>query len=264
MMSSMVLFSQRDPIPWFNEAAFSAVSVRLISECILSCLPFYKRNAALLMKGILVPGDLKPVQFTSPIEILVCDTNSGARELAEEAREMISGQQNDLITIKEAKSFFQDFDAMRENLPRLIYPRKVVLLLYLDLSIFQDNGDGWEVGNLLRRALDKKIPVILIRETDPLKFGVTVGDIIDTTPEQLLRRPYQLLDHNFIHPLYTSPHFRVASLRNMLVRMGAKQQKSRSAFSHRDRAGNLYSEDAAADDAALSQGRRLSIVMNRN
>jgi hypothetical protein len=219
------LFSQRDPIAWFNDAVFSAVSIRLISECIMSCLPFYQKNATVLLEGLRVPGDLGPVKMTSSIEILVCDTNSGARELAEEGRELVPVPQRHLITTHDAKSFFQDFDAMRETLPRIIYPRKVVLLLYFDLSTFQDNGDGWEVGNIIQRALDKQIPVVMIRETDPSKFGCNMDEIRDMIPYRLLRRPHSLLDNHLIYPIYTSSKFRVASLRNMLYLMRGKQKK---------------------------------------
>lgn len=64
-----------------------------------------------LLKGLRVPGDLVPVEFTSPTDVLVCETNDGVRDLINEARSVIAGQ-SDLVSIIDAKTFFQNHEGV--------------------------------------------------------------------------------------------------------------------------------------------------------
>jgi hypothetical protein len=61
------------------------------------------------------------------------------------------------------------------------------------------------VGNIVQRALDKKITVVMIRETDPdpRRGGCTIDDIVQMIPQRLLGRrgPYNFLDSHLVYPL---------------------------------------------------------------
>ena len=139
---------------------------------------------------------------------------------------MLAGQNNFVSINNDAGSFFENYGANRENLPKLLHPRKIFLLLYLNVHTFQGNADGWEVARILHLAMDKNISIILAHERDPLKNGCSsFGDIIGMTPHHLMEPPYEMYSSNLVIPFHGSVDFRLISLRSLMIKIGAQDKK---------------------------------------
>ena len=80
---------KNDPIQWLHDGSFSAAAIKRTFTCLLSHLPYYQENN-FLDKGLSVPGEIGPVSLTSAMNVLVCDANIGALEVANEIQEMMS------------------------------------------------------------------------------------------------------------------------------------------------------------------------------
>jgi hypothetical protein len=80
---------KNDPIQWLHDGSFSAAAIKRTFTCLLSHLPYYQ-DSKILDQGLSVPGEIGPVSLPSAINVLVCDVNIGALEVAKEIQEMMS------------------------------------------------------------------------------------------------------------------------------------------------------------------------------
>jgi hypothetical protein len=221
------LFVRNKPFRWFNNNPYSATALKLISQELLAHLPYYKqsRHRSNELKSIFVPGELEAVEVDFHLEILYCETNSGAKEIAKEVRDSLGETNRGYVNITDAKEFFSEYDASKENLEKKLFPQKAVFLLYLNNNTFQENEEGHLVKNLLLRSFDKNIRIITVQEQDPLKGGRSFEFILKMTPDILKLPPYELYNDITV-PLHESKDFRLISLRSILTKIGARQKSN--------------------------------------
>jgi len=207
----------KDPIHWLggSNAHFAIESVKVLSQCILSHLPFYQRVPGQLEKGLSIYGELGPVDIISSPCILFCAANSDARRIAEEARSSI--EHGNLIHILDVESVIADKFV---NDDEEIEQENKVLFLYLNEDIFLD--DDGEVSLLVQKAIDYGIRVVCIHECDIRCGGQDFDVFFSQTPQILISPPYQLFK-NIAVPLYRLDMYRKVSLRKLLIQIGATE-----------------------------------------
>jgi len=107
------------PIQWLKEGVFSAESLKLVYFHLFRNLPFYRdiNKRHLLDKGLRMPNDFVNVPLPSSIELLVCEANDGACDLAIE----IQRQEPEKITIKTLRDITSSPDD-RNDSPKSIFP----------------------------------------------------------------------------------------------------------------------------------------------
>lgn len=218
---------KNDPICWLNEGAYSAATLNRVYTCIFNNMPYYQNgHMDLLEGGVNVPGELGPVSLPTkaPLTILVCESNEGALAVAEEIEAMVS---SDAVTIK----FLDDTMATHEqaSMPTeeessLLHAcnssgdsHHSVLLLYLNQDTFLD--DGGAVTAIVKNAIDSKIEIILVHEKSKSKHGCPFSLFFTQTPSELLCEPYELFKDIAI-PLYSTPEYRIVSLRQIICKLG--------------------------------------------
>jgi hypothetical protein len=232
------------PIQWLNEGSFSAASLNQIYHRIMSQLPFYKRHRGELEKGIQVPGEIGPVFLQVPINILVYENNEGCYRVVEELKSMLPGGGFDMIAVTDAAGYVQkskrekeeidSIDSMMEEVEYgLAMPNHVpadapvYFLFYLNQYTFQGNEqDLIELTVLLQYCIDNPdINIVLAHERNNLsKGGCDFGVFFDEAPEELISPPYSLFKDIAI-PLYSDEVYRDVGLRQILCKMGAKEQR---------------------------------------
>jgi len=229
--AEMLATADQGPIAWLDGNGFAAASLDLIYYRVLSHLPYYKsRPNELSSKGIMVPGELGPVSLQSPINILVCDSNDGCFEVAEELKAMFS-ERNSMF-IYDAAEFLEYQIDHAENvdvMDRLISlssfsDRPTFFLLYLNKLTFGDtstNKDNNVIEVLIESCIDDpNIHLVLVHEQNALKGGCEFDDIFKATPQKLIDEPYSLYSEIAI-PLYQMKEYRDVSLNLILNKMVA-------------------------------------------
>ena len=75
-----------EPICWLKEGSFSVESLKLVFLRVFRNLPFYQDNSRRrqLDKGLYLPSDVDSVPLSSSVQLLYCEENVGAFELAKE------------------------------------------------------------------------------------------------------------------------------------------------------------------------------------
>ena len=96
------------------------------------------------------------------------------------------------------------------------------LLIYLNKDAFLDTGGV--TANMVHRAMDAKLPLVLCHEQDAALGGCPFSLLFEQAPDELLRR--RLFDTLAVQ-LHTPPFLRVVSLRLMLRSMGANKVHSK-------------------------------------
>ena len=205
------LFSE-GPVIWVRVHDFQIESLKLIALRMCTKLPYYLRNPDELLMGLKVPGEIGPMGFRTPVQLLVCSDNDGAWPVA---KEVMAASVEDpsavSISIHDAESVLGQIGADQVD--------QTALLLYLNTNIFQDRNG--KVSTLVHRAMDLKITLALIHEQDVSKGGCPFRIFFDQTPKTLLMPPYKLFDTVAV-PLYPAPEHRRISLRHLLRGMKAK------------------------------------------
>ena len=100
-ISLLQYLSNDVPIRWLNEGAFCAAVLNRIYTRLLHYLPYYQGTRTHLLKdGIKVPGEITgSISLGRSINILVCDYNPGALEVAEEIQNTFSGEKGAIVDI---------------------------------------------------------------------------------------------------------------------------------------------------------------------
>jgi len=211
----------RTPIQWLGGggAHYAIEAVKLVSFCILQHLPHYVRVPGVLAQGLKVAGQLGPVELLSPVDVLVCASNVGARRVAEETKSMLTIENgNQLMNIMDAGCLFDDnFDDDDDNKFQT-GGRKKFLLLYLDEDVFLDDDE--EVFETVIKALKMNIQVVNVHEQDTALGACPFELFFSQTPQELLSPPYSLFKDIAV-PLYPLAEYRLVSLRQLLMKFGA-------------------------------------------
>ena len=100
-ISLLQYLSNDVPIRWLNEGAFCAAVLNRIYTRLLHYLPYYQGTRKHLLKdGIKVPGEIPgSISLGRSLNILVCDYNPGALEVAEEIQNTFSGEKGAIVDI---------------------------------------------------------------------------------------------------------------------------------------------------------------------
>lgn len=97
-------------------------------------------------------------------------------------------------------------------------------------EVFSDEDE--KLKACLKSVMDKGIPVVLVHEQDSEKNRCSLDNCIDQTPVELTQDPYMLFDKAGVAiSLYSADYYRVVSLRQLMVRMGAEPTKVKLNFS---------------------------------
>ena len=252
------------PICWLKEGSFSLESLKLVYLRVFRNLPFYQDTSRRrqLDKGFYLPSDVGSAPLSSSVQLLYCEENVGAFELAKE----IEAKCPDNITIERAvveeeqmaeensvKSVLDVFPitgtfpvvgiddiedgllfttARTNDLIDLVDivegSQKQVLLLYLNKNTFGDGNDC--VAKVVKSASEKKIDIILVHEQDAEKDACPFGDFFTLTPQELIDRPHTIYKDIAI-PLYTLEEYRNISLQMIMQDIeGEKEKKGRMRF----------------------------------
>jgi len=209
-----------DPIPWLgsSNSSFANESIKLVSLAILRHLPFYLRIPGQLEKGVQIGNSCNQVKFPSPVDVLVCEYNIGARRIAEELKTHLP-QPDNSINILDAKLVLGE--ASKDSCTIMSGNAKY-LLLYLDEDVFLD--DDKEVSQLVRIALEMSVKVLTVHELDYTRGACEFGNFFSQTPEDLI----DVLYKDIAVPLYPLPEYRRVSFRSLLTQMGAIKTGKRS------------------------------------
>jgi hypothetical protein len=78
------------------------------------------------------------------------------------------------------------------------------------------------VAVLVKKAMDSRIPVVMLHEQDVDLGGCPFNILFEQTPKELQKSPYKLFDIVAV-PLFPTPEHRKMSLRMTLRNMGAKR-----------------------------------------
>jgi len=199
------------PVEWVRVRDFQVESLKLVTERVLEHSSYYKQNPGELTPGLKVPGELGAFAFSSPVTLLFCSENSGAREVAEDVR---------AEAVKRQPNGSADMVVVAEMAPGAAAPTgKATLLIYLNHATFSDPGGATAAA--VKRALDLKMPVVMLHEQNEDKGGCPFFIFFNHTPRDLQIAPYRLFDALAV-PLYPSAELRAISLRYALRGMGAK------------------------------------------
>ena len=181
-------------------------SVKLVVGRLLNELPYYKTYVGALDAGLIIDGEVGPVKISSPLEILYCHGNGKARniaeKLAEECRGNASTRPIDL----------SDTDLRCDG-------KKAVVLFYLNEDTFEN--EDYEECEIVKRAMDDGIQVVLVHEKDPRYGGCPFSDIILQTPQELKEDPYNLYTQDIAVSLYPEEEYQLVSLRQILSKICA-------------------------------------------
>ena len=193
-----------NPILWLSTKYFSIKSIKKVSQCILSDLPYYKKNKSQLTEGLTIGDELGPVKFSFPLDIISCHANIGCNEFASEV-------------VKEVSS-----DVSLVDVPPTALTRKRVFLLYLNEHTFRD--EGGEVQLMIRRASEMSVPIVLVHEQTEGKGAHPFYLFFGQTPQDLIN-PSIMIYKSIATPLYYIDEYRKVSLRQIMSEMGATSAK---------------------------------------
>ena len=141
------------------------------------------------------------------LDILYCSTNAEADNVA-------------LRLVEECEG---DVQARAMNLldePLQRHNREAVVLVYLNKYSFQDPNSF--LRESIKRAITDGIQVLLVHENDPNQGGCEFAEIIKQTPTELMQKPYSIYSENLAVGLYSLGEYQKISLRQLLVKMGAR------------------------------------------
>ena len=256
--SLLVILTADEPICWLKEGSFSLESLKLVYLRVFRNLPFYqdKSRRLLLSNGLYLPSDVDSVLVSSPVQLLYCEENTGAYELAMEIEakcpdKITTIKSAVVVTKKSVKSVLDVFpitgtfpevqiDDLEDGFSSFTTARthdwidlvdivegsqKQLLLLYLNKNTFAVGDDC--VAKVVKSVIEKKIDIILVHEQDVEKDACPFGDFFKHTPQELIDRPYTIYNDIAI-PLYSLEEYRNISLQLILQDIeGERERKGR-------------------------------------
>jgi len=80
----------KDPLRRLKTGSFSAETLKMVYLRLLKNLPFYRhiKQRELLNTGLRIPGELDDVSLTFQVQLLFCEANTGAFNLAKEIQDL--------------------------------------------------------------------------------------------------------------------------------------------------------------------------------
>ncbi len=226
------------PILWLDVGHFSAAALNQVYCKVLSNLPYYKENPTLLNDGIMVPGEIGSVWLKSPINILTCESNYGASDIADELKATMLERDQSFVSVHDAATFLHRNDAKsaltEEDGTRALLTERsdsdssTYLLLYLNKYTFSvDDERRAELTAILESCIKNPgINVVLVHEHDIANGGCEFGLFFKEAPEHLINEPYNLFKE-IATTLYSEPEYRIVSLKMILCKMGAVSGRER-------------------------------------
>ena len=222
-MSVLDYLLKDEPIRWLDEGAFSAASVRMISERMFSYLPYYSKHPAAIRDGLKVPGEIGPVSLES--SIIVLTHNKGSRDIALEVATVLDRSKGSIEILNAATYFSQMWSSFEGNDFEDSEKPTVMFLLYLNKHTFVNGGnpvDNESLSYILKRAREYGIRIVLVHEQVTECGGCPFSLFFRETPQELVDSPYEIYKDIAI-PLYGQKEFRTVSLKSILQKMGAKE-----------------------------------------
>ena len=204
------------PIRWVRATLFQLESIKQVAHNLLLHLPHYMQHPAMLSRGLRI-GRERPLHFSSPTTLLVCNSNAGAWDVA---REIVAEAKTSMLRVVEAEGVLPERRRRLHSFLRLgiagpPLPTGSMLFLYLNYDTFHDEGAN--LAAIVKRALDLKLPTVLAHEQDMERGGCHFAQCIEHTPKALCARLYDTI----AVPLYPEPGHRDVSIRGILASMGA-------------------------------------------
>jgi hypothetical protein len=203
------------PIVWVRVHDFQIASLKEVVLRLLQHSSYYKSDGhdEELASGLLVPGEIGPYGFKSPITLLVCSANEGAWRIAQDVQAAsMEGRQAIGISLEGADTVVNEHSKASQA--------KTAMLLYLTKDTFLDS-DG-KVAAAVQQALDLNISIALVAEQDVSRGGCPFSVFFDQTPKHLQVQPYCLFNELAV-PYYPSPVHCTISRRHVLRKMGAEE-----------------------------------------
>ena len=107
----------------------------------------------------------------------------------------------------------------------------------------------------MKSCFERNVQVILVQEKDISKGGCEFETFFAKAPEELLQPPISLFDEIAI-PLYNEEHYRVVSIRQILLKMGGVEVETRrrSFLKGSNRSSNTGSIFSSLFGRSLSNG----------
>jgi len=205
-MYSTYIFAQ-DPILWIsNGTQFSLESIKLVAGRLLKSIPYYQKNADLLDAGVKIDGEIKPVEISMPMNILYCSTNPEAHDVAQK---LVRGCKGNISV----SNMNRPGTVLRED------GNHTVMLVYLNKNTFKNSGC---LFTSIVRAIDINIRIVLVHENDANKGGCDFWEIIEQTPTELRKKPYNIYEKDIAVSLYSIEEYQKISIRLLLAKMGAE------------------------------------------
>jgi len=242
-LSKILQHLEQDSIPWVDENIYSAKALNKTFTMLLANLPHYKSHPDELEGGVYVPGELGALKLTSAVNLIICQSNEGASDVAHELMS-VTGNYSSLISVDDNvidadelnMSLLHEGDELLDSTTSIDRPPRgklvqQAMILYLNQKIFEHNTDG--LTGMLKCAIDKNLEIILLHELDPERKGCEFDQFFHQTPMELLEEPYKIYSRSIAVPLHGYDDYRELGLKRLLFKLGAEQDEASKGFSAR-------------------------------
>ena len=98
--------------------------------------------------------------------------------------------------------------------------KQAVMLVYLNSATFQ--ASECLLRQSIKCAVKKGVKVVLVHENDTNKKGCAFGEIMNQTPDELLKKPYNIYAEDIAVCIYSTEEYQKISIHQLLTKMGAK------------------------------------------
>jgi hypothetical protein len=233
-LSKILQHLEQDSTPWVDEKIYSAKALNITFTMLLANLPYYQSHPEKLEGGVYVPGELGALKLTSAVNLIICQSNEGASDVAHELMS-VAGNDSSLISfadnITDADELNMsyifisegeiDVTTHMEDIPPCGKLPQQVMILYLNQKIFEHNTD--DLTGMLKRVIDQGIEIILLHELDPERKGCKFDQFFHQTPMELLEEPYKIYSRSIAVPLHGYDDYRELGLKRLLCKLGAEE-----------------------------------------
>jgi hypothetical protein len=228
-LSKILQHLEQDSIPWVDENIYSAKALNITFTMLLANLPYYQSHPAELDGGVYVPGEIGDLKLTSAVNLIICQSNEGASDVAHELMSL-AGNDSSLISVDDNVTdadelnmslFYEEEIDSTTSMDIPSCGKQQVMILYLNQEIFEHNTD--ELMVMLKRVIDQGIEIILLHELDPERKGCKFDQFFHQTPMELLEEPYKIYSSSIAVPLHGYDDYRELGLKRLLCKLGAEE-----------------------------------------
>jgi hypothetical protein len=210
-----------EPIMWVRASGFQLESLKMTALRMLRFLPHYAASPQQLVAGIKVHGQVKPHVLDLAVRLLVSEANEGAEPVAAAVAAAAKATAGRTKIIVHSADLALPVEGGRPL-------DRTAMLVYLNTRTFLDGRNA--LSQLVQRALDARVTVVMLHEQNPERGGGSIRDIIVQTPKVLRLPPYELYNTLAI-PLFSSTEHHTVSKCNR-CRDGARGRTNRRAVRH--------------------------------